>query len=148
MPGQSLHLVYQRAPVSIRFPNGWESLLMPKHCLFLRCYYIFHRKVPFQWNHLSSHPQMCQWGWYSTEGLQMVLTNCLRASVNLRLLALNGTKEADGLPPSPSLNLLIILAPKNSEDEKLDQALLQFVCPWSCRKTMNPASLKCYCVRI
>lgn len=69
----------------------------------------------------------------------MVLTNCLRASVNLRLLALNGTKEADGLPPSPSLNLLIVLAPKYSGDEGLDQALLQFVCPWSCNKTMNPS---------
>lgn len=69
----------------------------------------------------------------------MVLTNCLRASVNLGLLSLNGTKEADGLPPSPSLNLLIVLAPKHSGDAELDQALLQFVCPWSCRKTMNPA---------
>lgn len=31
----------------------------------------------------------------------MVLTNCLRASVNLGLLSLNGTKETDGLllPP-------------------------------------------------
>lgn len=69
----------------------------------------------------------------------MVLTNCLRDSVNLGLLSLNGTKETDGLPPSPSLNLLIVLAPKHSGDAELDQALLQFVCPWSCRKTMNPA---------
>lgn len=38
----------------------------------------------------------------------MVLTNCLRVSVDLGLFVLNSTKEADGLPPSPSLNLLIV----------------------------------------
>lgn len=36
-----------------------------------------------------------------TWGPQMVLTNCLRDSVISWLFALKGTKEADGLLPSP-----------------------------------------------
>lgn len=92
--------------MSISVQNAYGSLSVVKHHLFLRCYHIFKRQVHPQWNHLllsRNVPMKCHWiwgcEWCGAIGIQLIPGP----------VALSGTKEGDGLVPSPWLNLLTSL---------------------------------------